>query len=246
MQLAFYSIALVAVILFSTSILHTTLNPDHTLYWHGLPWFAHTDHWHIFLQVNTFFDSLFWPQASDTIFSRLPSLFPDLLLASAIHNFLHPFLSQDSLVAFLILNVTAIFLIVYAFVFVLLRQTRASFLATLLSLSFLHRVLPFTNFIYIPIHHGGNVFNTLAGFALHLNVCRLTFQKRYTLAFGNTLLLCALFLISTYSNRLFIFSALIPILYSSFLPFFRRTLSDNYYCRWPLCCGSHFHYFPPS
>ena len=207
--------AIVAVFSLFKSILNTTLNPDHTLYWHSLPWFAHTDHWHIFLQVNTFFDSLFNPQASVTIFSRLPSLFPDLIVASFIDNFLQPLLSQDALVSFLVLNVSIIFLIVFSYVLVVLRQTTVSVLVTLSSLTFLHKALPFTNFIYIPIHHGGNVFNTLAALTLHLNACRLILSKRYQLAFANAGILYILCFVSTFSNKLFIFSALLPILCSS-------------------------------
>ena len=228
MALAFLSALLVALSLLFTSILHGTLNPDHTLYWYGLPWFAHTDHWHIFLQTNTFLDSLFRPQASDTVFSRLPSLFPDLFLASIVQNSLHPPLSQNSIVSLLILNIIFVSLIVIAYISVFFRELTTSLLATLLCLSCLHKLLPFTDFIYIPIHHGGNVFNTFAALTLYFNIFSLTRQKRHTLALLNVALIFAVFLLSMYSNKLFIFSALLPILCCSFLHLFRRNQPAEY------------------
>jgi len=228
MALAFFATLLVGLFLLVTSILHSTLNPDHTLYWHGLPWFAHTDHWHIFLQTHQFFDSLFRPQASHTIFSRLPSLFPDLFLASIVQSTFHPVLTQHSIVAFLILNIIAISTIVIVYSSLFTRQLSTSLLVALLSLSFLHRALPFTNYIYLPIHHGGNVFNTFAALTLYLNIYRFTSQKRSILASLNAALLYVLFSLATFSNKLFIFSALIPILCCPSFPLSRRNRLPRY------------------
>ena len=203
---------LVGLYLLAFSILCSLLKPEPSLYWHGQPWFAHTDHWHVFLQVDSFFSSLFTPQSSLTVFSRLPSLFPDILSAAFIQNLFHPVLSLKSLRSLLVLNILLIFTSITIFSYILTRKWSNSLAVTLISLFLLYKLLPSSLYIYIPIHHGGNVINTLIAFSLFSSLTLALICARRAsgaITFG---LLIPFLLIGAISNRLFLFSAVLPIL----------------------------------
>jgi hypothetical protein len=143
--------------------------------------------------------------------ARIPSLFPDLIILSGI-RLLFPLRGGLELLSVYAWAYSTLFLFFSAYFVKEAIAPRKMHLLEPLSISLiiisLLAISPTARDAYghmlTPVHHGGNILNTIAALALTLKLIKNPGSK------GLLVLLCGLVIASVASNKLFLFTALIP------------------------------------
>ncbi len=146
--------------------------------------------------------------------ARIPSLFPDLIILSGI-RFFFPLRGGLELLSVYAWAYSTLFLFFSAYFVKEAIAPRKKHSLEPLSLSLiiisLLALSPTARDAYghmlTPVHHGGNILNTIAALALTLKLIKNPGSK------GLLVLLCGLVIASVASNKLFLFTGLIPITY---------------------------------
>lgn len=197
--------AFVSVALFNVATLSR-------LDWLGFSWLGHSDHWHI-MEVAQSWRSGFSLLSLDLVYSRLPSLFPDAVLA--VISYFGAGFSVTGMVVHLFL----MFGLYLASSLILLhllsvRITYSVFFWLLLALLLFVSLFPEAAWSFAPIHHGGNAINVI----LSLSLCVWFHRSR-----GDLSPVLSFFTISVaslafcLSNRFFVVSFMLPFTAASFI-----------------------------
>ena len=175
--------------------------------WMGVSWLEHSDHWHIMQMAQSWLNPV-RPQEPEIVYSRLPSIFPDGMIA-VLAYILFGFKARSMYFV--------VILMLFSYVvssLLLLRTIKIRVDCKIVSCIFLFTAMtlfasPSLTWSFVPVHHGGNIVSVILSLCFVIRATNLKKAFAWPLLFP---LFSAGIFLFVLSNRFFLVSFVAPFL----------------------------------